>query len=338
MLSIIMPVLNEEELLPRAYDEVTAVMRTVPYDYEVLLIDNCSTDRTPEIAEELCRRDSRWRYIRFSRDFLAEISQAAGLRYARGDAAIFVASDLQDPPEMIPEFLKKWEEGYDVVLGIQKKRPGDPAWRNLAVEVAYFIINKLSDVKLPKHAGDFRLLSRPVIDAINGMGERTRYLRGMSYSVGFKRATVHYSRRPRQAGDSKAPFWHLINFTITAIIRFSIKPLHLFTLLGVVVLGLSTVLSAFLVANYFLGLPTVPGVTSTHLMLMTILGFNSLGFGVLGEYVGRIYTESKSRPLWIIDRTLNIEVAPNRRIENRSWSSRPASDGVVGGGTDARAA
>ena len=185
LLTIVMPAMNEEANLARAYDEITQVMADLPYDYEVIVIDNASTDRTGDVAAELATRDPRWRYVRFSRNFSVEISIAAGLRFARGDAAMVIFSDLQDPPRMIPDFCRKWEEGYDVVYGTVRSRQGDPLWKAWGARLFYRIINALADVEITPNATDFRLLSRRAIDALNLFDERNRYLRGFAHWIGF---------------------------------------------------------------------------------------------------------------------------------------------------------
>ena len=200
-------------------------MADLPYDYEVLVIDNASTDRTGEVAAELAARDPRWRYVRFSRNFSVEISIAAGLRFARGDAAMVLFSDLQDPPKLIPDFLRKWEEGHDVVYGQVRSRQGDPLWKAWGARLFYRIINALAEVEITPNATDFRLLSRRAIDALNQFDERNRYLRGFAHWVGFKRCPIVYDRVPRTAGKSKAPSFYLLNLAANAITCFSIKPL-----------------------------------------------------------------------------------------------------------------
>jgi dolichol-phosphate mannosyltransferase len=306
MLSLIMPARNEEGNLPRAYAEVTAVLAGLPYAYEVLIIDNDSTDRTGEVAAELCARDPRWRYARFSRNFQVEASITAGLRLARGDAAMVLFSDLQDPPELIPEFLGKWEEGYDVVYGVVRQRQGDPFWRASAARLVYRLINALSDVEITPNATDFRLLSRRAIDALNQFDERNRYLRGFAHWIGFKRCAIPYDRRARTAGRSKAPLAYLLNFASNALTCFSIKPLQLFSWMGLLALT-ATLALALVYLGYYLTASPLPGWTTTYLLLLANLSVLLLGFGTLGEYIGRIYVETKRRPLFLIDHTINLE-------------------------------
>jgi polyisoprenyl-phosphate glycosyltransferase len=306
LLSIVMPAMNEEANLARAYDEVTAVMAGEPYDYEVIVVDNASTDRTGEVAAGLTQRDSRWRYVRFSRNFSVEISIAAGLRFARGDAAMILFSDLQDPPQLIPEFLRRWEEGHDVVYGQVRKRQGDPVWKAWGARLFYRIINVLADVEITPNATDFRLLSRRAIGALNQFDERNRYLRGFAHWIGFKRCAIVYDRLQRTAGKSKAPSLYLLNLAANAITCFSIKPLQLFSLAGAAAL-VATVCLALTTIGSWLFSYTVPGLTTVYLLLLANLAVMLLGFGTIGEYVGRIYIETKKRPLFLIDRTANLD-------------------------------
>jgi dolichol-phosphate mannosyltransferase len=313
LLTIIMPAMNEEANLPRAHEEVTRVMAGLGYDYEVLVIDNASTDGTGDVAADLATRDPRWRYVRFSRNFSVEISLAAGLRFARGDAALVLFSDLQDPPALIPEFLRKWEEGHDVVYGSLRSRQDDPLWKAWGARLFYRIINALAEVEITPNATDFRLLSRRAIDAVNQFDERNRYLRGFAHWVGFRRCPVVYDRAPRTAGKSKAPSLYLLNLAANAITCFSIRPLQLFSLTGAAVLFGTLVLALVYVGSWLFG-HTVPGLTTIYLLMLANLAVMLLGFGTIGEYVGRIYIETKRRPLFLIDRTVNLD-APVRAGE-----------------------
>lgn len=306
LLSVVVPARNEEANLPRAYDELTAVLGRLPCDYEVLVIDNASTDRTGELAAEICARDGRWRYLRFSRNFHVEASITAGLYYARGDAAVVVFSDLQDPPELIPEFVRRWREGFDVVYGVVRGRAGDPAWKSLGARLIYRLVSRLADAEIPADATDFRLLSRRAIDALNRVGERNRYLRGLAHWIGFRSCAVPYDRRPRTAGRSKASVPFLFDFAANAVTCFSIRPLQLLTLTGAAALaGTAAAALAWLVG--------VPGLTAVHLLLLTQIAVTLLGLGVVGEYVGRTYVESKGRPLFLVDRTINLDEGPAGR-------------------------
>lgn len=308
IISVIMPALNEEENIPIGHEKLTGIFEPLPYDYEVIIIDNCSTDGTGRVTEEICEKDPRWRYVRFSRNFTAEISIAAGLQYCKGDAAVVLFSDLQDPPERIPDMIRKWEQGHDIVYGKLVHRGGDSWFRRKAVGLGYYAINKLSDIQIPPNATDFRLYDRAVIDALNSFHERNRYMRGFTHWVGFNSVPMEYKRNERKKGESKAPFTFLIAFTINAITTFSIKPLRLFSLFGAGILIFSVIMALVYLGNYLVNKVKVPGFTTTYLLLLLNLGVMSLGFGVLGEYIGNIYNETKRRPLWIVHKTKNIEL------------------------------
>jgi dolichol-phosphate mannosyltransferase len=301
----VIPARNEEANIPRLERELLAVTDPLPYRFEFILVDNASSDRTPELVREICARDDRWKYLRFSRDFTVEMSITAGYHHASGDAIVVLYSDLQDPPEVIPRFLERWEEGYDVVYGTRTKRPGDPAWRNLLVRGAYALIARLSDVPIPRDTGDFRLISRRVRDALERCGEYNRYMRGMIAWLGFRQIGVPYERRPRLAGDSKAPFWHLVFFVFSAVTSYSLKPLRLFTAFGFAALGASLVAAIAYTVLAFRGQPPA-GITTLIVLAWVGIGLNSLGIGILGEYVGRTYSEVKHRPLYLIQETMNL--------------------------------
>lgn len=311
LISITMPARNEEGNLPRAYDEVTVVMQRLPqYDYEVIIIDNASTDRTGAIARDLCAKDPRWKYVRFSRNFGGETSLTVGMRVASGDAVINLFSDLQDPTDRIPDFIAKWEEGYDVVSGILRDRQDNSRLRGLAARAAYRLIRACSDIEIPENATDFRLTSRRVVDAFNNLNERQRYVRGLMHWVGFNKCEIVYDRRPRQWGRSKAPFWWCFQFALNAITSFSTKPLKVFMVFGITVVSISFALSLWYAATRIFNIDNPPrGIPTIIILLLWNLGIMSLGIGILGEYLGHIYTEAKRRPLCIVADTINLSAA-----------------------------
>ena len=312
LITIVVPALNEEESIPDLEKELESVIAPLPYDFEVLVIDNGSTDATPDLVGAICARDKRWKYVRFSRNFTVEASISAGYHFASGEAIIVLYSDLQDPPDLIPKFLEKWKEGYDVVYGVRTKRPGDPKWRNFLVKVAYRLIAWFSDVVIPTDTGDCRLVSRSVRDALEQCGERNRYMRGLIAWLGFRQVGIPYARRPRSKGTSKAPFTDLLVFVFNAITSFSMRPLRIFSIMGFALLGLSAAMSIVYIALWWRGSPP-PGVTTIIVLLLIAIGLNSLGIGVLGEYVGRTYAEAKGRPLYVVHRSLNLEPSQSAR-------------------------
>jgi polyisoprenyl-phosphate glycosyltransferase len=306
LVSIVVPALDEEGNVARLEEELLAALDRLPYDFEFIVVDNNSRDSTGDLVKKLCARDPRWRYVRFSRNFSVEASITAGYRAARGDAIVVLYSDLQDPPDVIPALLEKWEEGWDVVYGVRSVRPGEPKWRNLAVRLAYRTISRLSDVPLPVDAGDFRLITREVRDAIDQCGERNRYMRGLIAWLGFRQVGVPYERRSRTEGRSKAPLRDLVVFVATAVTSFSLKPLRLFTLFGFAMLGLSLLAIPLYLVLSLTGNPPA-GLTTVIVLLLVVIGINSLGIGVLGEYLGRTHAEVKSRPLFIVAEAVNLD-------------------------------
>ncbi|MBI2061470.1 MAG: glycosyltransferase family 2 protein [Nitrospirae bacterium] len=315
-MSIVIPVLNEEDNIPRLEQELLAAIAHLPYQFEFLVVDNHSADGTRERVKAICQRDDRWKYLRFSRNFTVEMSITAGYHFASGDAIIVLYSDLQDPPDVVPRLIEKWREGYDVVFGVREVRPGDPAWRNFAVKVAYRLINRLSDVPIPENTGDFRLITRRVRDALEQCGEYNRYLRGLIAWLGFRQIGIPYERRPRTAGASKAPLWDLIFFVFNAITSFSLKPLRLFTLMGFVLIGMSLIAACVYSFLYLIGSPP-PGITTLIVLSFLGIGLNSLGIGVLGEYLGRAYAETKHRPLYVVEESVNVPWPNRGAVETR---------------------
>jgi len=311
LVTLVIPARNEQDNVARLEHDLLAVTDTLPqYDWEFIVIDNASTDRTGELIKALHDRDPRWKYVRFSRNFTVEMSITAGYHFAQGDVIIVLYSDLQDPPSVIPRFLEKWRDGhYDVVYGVRTVRTGDPTWRNFLVKIAYRLISWSADVSIPTDAGDFRLITRQVRDALEEVGEYNRYMRGLIAWLGFRQVAIEYERQARTAGKSKAPFWNIFFFTFNAITSFSLKPLRAFTFLGFGMIGLSVLAVVIYAILSIFGNPP-PGITTLIVLSFLTIGLNSLGIGVLGEYIGKIYSEVKHRPLYIIQEAIGVENAP----------------------------
>ena len=331
LISIVIPAFNEEGNVARLEQELLAAVESLPYAFEFIVIDNGSTDATGELVKAVCARDPRWKYMRFSRNFTVEMSITAGYHYAAGEAIVVLYSDLQDPPAVIPKLIEKWQEGYDVVYGVRTVRAGDAAWRNRAVKIAYRLIGWFSDVPIPNDAGDFRLITRQVRDALERCPEQNRYMRGLIAWLGFRQTGVPYEREPRKAGESKAPFTQLLFFVFNAITSFSLRPLRLFTLMGTIILTLSVVAAFVYALLWFTGSPP-PGVTTIIVLLLAAIGLNSIGIGILGEYVGRTYIEAKRRPLYIVQEAVNIETpftnSPSPAEMQSSESNRSEPEAV----------
>src|SRR5258708_13989103 len=284
LITLAIPARNEADKIARLEQVVTAWTRDLPYNFEFMVIDNCSSDATGTLVKALCARDPRWKYVRFSRNFTVEMSITAGYHFASGDAIIVLYSDLQDPPEVIPRFIEKWQEGYDVVYGVRTVRPGDPKCRNFAAKLAYRLIAASADVPIPPDSGDFRLISRRVRDALENVSEYNRYMRGLIAWLGFRQIGISYERQPRTAGTRTAPFWNIFFFTFKASTSFSLKPLRGFTLVGIATLIFS-ILATFLYAYLYLVGSAPPGITTLIILSFAAFGLNSLGFAVLADYI-----------------------------------------------------
>jgi dolichol-phosphate mannosyltransferase len=303
---MVVPVLNEQEVIQDTYATLNRTLEGLGMPFEVVVVDNGSSDHTPALMGEICRHDPRWKFIRLSRNFGYQNSITAGMLAACGEAIMVIDADLQDPPELIPEFVAHWQEGYEIVYGVREKRTGEPRLRVIPTMLAMRFITWMSDdVKLPAHSGDFRLISRRVRDAFARLPETNRYVRGMIHWLGFKQIGIPYVRRGRTKGETKVNPFYLIGFAFNAIFNFSIKPLRMFSVFGLGVLGLTGILAlAYLIMSFLTQPP--PGLTTVLMLLLVNLGVISLGIGILGEYVAKIYAESKRRPLWLIDYTLNL--------------------------------
>jgi glycosyltransferase involved in cell wall biosynthesis len=327
LLSILVPAFDEEENLPLVFPRLTQILDTLPahIDYEVIVLDNASTDRTPIIAREFCERDRRWKWLRYSRNFGVEASMMAGMDHASGDAVVLLFSDLQDPPELIPEFVRQWEEGFEVVVGVLRKRSDYRLLKTVGAKIAYWLIYMLSDCKIPSNATDFRLLDRKVVDALKLLREPDRYLRGLVHWIGFRRSYVPYDRAPRRGGRSSAGIWYSIRFAVNAMLCFSAKPLRLATVFGGFVAAASFGYALFAFAVHFLHLSFMPvpppGITTIILLVSFFIAFNTIFLGIMGEYLGRIYNQGKNRPLYLVDEQINFNLPAG---DSRNLSSSHA--------------
>lgn len=301
VLSVVVPVFNEEDVLPEFHRRLHAVLQSLGESFEILYVDDGSRDDTPAILRALHAADARTGFIRFSRNFGKEAGMSAGLRACCGEAVVLVDVDLQDPPELIPQMLAAWRNGADMVNMQRRVRHGETATKRGTARLFYRFFNWLSEVPIPENVGDFRLLGRRVVDALNSLPERTRFLKGMFAWVGFHQVTLEYDRAPRLAGTSKWRYWKLWNFALEGITSFSTVPLRL----GIYA-GFACSASAFAGALYFMtktlafGDP-VPGFPTLILTILFLGGIQLMGLGVIGEYLGRIFIESKQRPLFLVD-------------------------------------
>jgi polyisoprenyl-phosphate glycosyltransferase len=313
LLSIVVPVLNEEKNIELCYNALVKVLNTVAdrYDWELIFNDNHSTDRTFELAAELAHKDSRIRAYRFSRNFGFQRSILSGYLQARGDAVIQVDCDLQDPPALILQFLEKWEQNYQVVYGIRRARK-ESFWMRALRSAFYRIVDLLSEYPLPRQAGDFRLVGRPLIDELKKMDESHPYLRGIIAGMGFNQIGIPYDRDERRFGRSKFQLGSLISLGLDGILNTSIMPLRLATYTGILISTLTVFgVAYYLVAAILYGRDRWPsGFASIVIFILISLGLNTLFLGILGEYLGRIYTQIKKRPLTIIEQAIDSHAYP----------------------------
>ena len=322
LLSIVAPVYNEQELVEQFVARASAA--AADYDYELVLVNDGSSDRTPELLDRIASSDRRVRVMHLSRNFGHQAALTAGLEHAAGDVVVMIDADLQDPPELIPDMLAQWSQGADVVYAVRKQREGETPFKLATASVFYRLFDKLAQVNLEPNSGDFRLLDRRALDALLTMTERSRFLRGMTVWVGFNQTAVSYEREARQAGETKYTLRRMLRFSLDAIASFSHLPLQLATYAGLVSAGVA-----------FIAIPVVlvlrvtdsylPGFSSITIAVLLLGGIQLIALGVIGEYVGRIYDEVKHRPLYIVREERNRPsppVAPPPPVERAGLAAR----------------
>lgn len=308
LLSAIVPCLNEEEALRDTHARLSAVLGQIPGNFEIVYVDDGSTDATAEVLRELQTFDKRVRIVRFSRNFGHQMAITAGLEHAAGDAVVIIDADLQDPPETIITFFTKWEEGYDVVYGVRTQREGETAFKLWTAKLFYRCMTRLSDTQIPLDTGDFRLMDRRVVNVLLGMPERDRFVRGMVSWLGFSQVAVPYRRESRVAGVTKFSLFKMLQFAIDGIVSFSIVPLRVATWTGFITSFLAILGIVLVSLEHFLGVEgLVKGWSSTMFAVLFIGGVQLICMGIIGEYIGRIYGESKHRPLYVVRETLGFE-------------------------------
>lgn len=299
LFSIIAPVFNETGCLDALYERVRQVMDSTNESWELVLVDDGSTDGSTDMIRDLAKKDQRVRPVIFARNFGHQIAVTAGLDYSRGDAVVIIDADLQDPPEVILDLIAKWREGYQVVYAQRSEREGESWFKLVTASVFYRTIYRITDVKIPLDTGDFRLLDRKVVNVMNSMRERHRFLRGMSAWVGFKSVGVPYKRASRFAGKTKYPLKKMLKLALNAITSFSYMPLQIATWVGFISAGLSIVAIPIVIILRLVGSQFFYGQATTLIAVLFLGGVQLISLGILGEYVGRIYDEAKGRPLYI---------------------------------------
>ena len=308
LLSVIVPCYNEEPVLRETHRRLTGVLKELEdVQFEIIYVDDGSRDRTSAILAELQATDERVRVLRLSRNFGHQIAVSAGLENASGDAVVILDADLQDPPELIGEMVKRWREGYHVAYGQRVEREGETGFKLWSAKIFYRLINRLSETKMPLDTGDFRLMDRKVVDNLLAMPERDRFLRGMVSWVGFEQVAVPYQRVRRLAGESKYPLFKMIRFATDGIVSFSIVPLKIAIWTGFVAIWLAIGGIIVAVAVRLLDKNLDRGWASLFVAVLFMGGIQLISLGIIGEYLGRIYTEVKRRPLYIVQERLGFQ-------------------------------
>ncbi|KJS86729.1 MAG: glycosyltransferase [Peptococcaceae bacterium BICA1-8] len=308
-ISVVIPCYNEEEVIRETYNRLITVMKSIEkkYNFELIFVNDGSKDKTIDILRDLSNKHAYVKVLSFSRNFGHQIAITAGIDVAKGDAVVLIDADLQDPPELIVEFLQKWEEGYQVVYAVRQKREGETWFKKTTAALFYRTLKNITDVDIPLDTGDFRLMGREVVEVLKSIKERHRFIRGLVSWVGFKQIGIEYDRGKRFAGDTKYPLKKMVEFSLDAITSFSFVPLKIASLLGTfsAFLGLIGIIIALylkLATNV-----TLQGWTSLMLVVLFLGGVQLLILGVIGEYLGRVYDEIRERPLYVIAEKVGFE-------------------------------
>jgi len=314
-LSLVIPIYNEEEVLPQLDARVKELLVTLDLTCEVVFVDDGSKDRSIELLRGMAGGEPRYRVIRFARNFGHQRAITAGIDTSRGRAVVILDADLQDPPEVILEMVAKWREGFDVVYGRRRSRAGESWFKLVTAKLFYRLFALMIPIEVPLDAGDFRLMSRRVVLAMRSLRETHRFVRGLVAWVGFRQTAVEYDRAARAAGETKYPLRKMLAFAIDGIASFSIQPLRMATYLGAVVGALSLIAGLLALLSHSYGL-TVPGWTTTVVLLSFLSSIQFFMIGILGEYVGRIYEQVKRRPLYLVAEKINFGKRAERRRAN----------------------
>lgn len=301
-ISIIVPAYNEEESLPLLFERIAALMDSISdYDFEVLFVDDGSKDKTLELIKEQRNKDKRYSYVAFARNFGKETAMIAGLDYAIGDAVIFIDADLQDPPELIPELIHWWEEGFDDVYARRKSRSGETWLKKWTSTMYYKLLQSLTSVEIQKDTGDFRLLDKRCVNVLRKMRETGRNSKSMFSWIGYKKKEVLYDRDPRIAGQTKWNYRRLIDLAIDGITSFTTSPLRISTLLAIPTFLALLIYFIYVIVKAITIQGEIHAFQATILLILFFSGINIMLFGIIGEYLGRIFNQSKQRPLYLVD-------------------------------------
>jgi glycosyltransferase involved in cell wall biosynthesis len=309
----VIPVYNERDTLPELYGRLAATMDELDGESEVLFVDDCSIDGSRELLVDLQQRDPRCKVIRLARNFGHQVAITAGLDFALGDAVIVMDADLQDPPEVVPELVARWRDGYEIVYAVREQREGEGWLKRTTAAWFYRLLRRLASVDMPVDVGDFRLVDRKALDAFRGMRERSRYVRGMFSWIGFKQTGVSYRRPERFAGSPKYSFRRSLRLAVDGIVSFSNAPLRLALVWGFVFSFVSFVVGIGAIVAKLAGAFVVPGWASIVVVVSFLGGIQLMLMGMMGLYIGRIYEEVKARPLYVVREAFGLEAASQPR-------------------------
>ena len=314
LITILVPAYNEQEVLDMLYERLKKIMDDNPkYDFEILLVNDGSSDNTLSMMQELRKKDNRVCYLSLSRNFGKETAMIAGLDYCKGDAVIIIDADLQDPPELIPEMIKYWEEGYDDVYAKRSSRKGETWLKKFTSKMYYKVLQAFTKIQIQKDTGDFRLLDRRCVEALKSIRESQRYTKGLFSWIGYNKKEIIYERQPRAAGKTKWNYGKLINLSIDGITSFTTSPLRWSAVLGILVSIIGFIYMIYIIVRTIAFGVDVPGYASTMVVILFLGGIQLIFLGVIGEYLGRAFYETKQRPLYFIDR-YNEEKETNKNL------------------------
>jgi polyisoprenyl-phosphate glycosyltransferase len=305
--SVVIPIYNEAEVLPTLHDRLTHVMNGLGEPYEIIFVNDGSSDESLPLLADLQAKDERVKFLSLSRNFGHQIAITAGLDYSVGQAVIVMDADLQDPPEVIPRLIAQWRQGYDVVFAVREKRRGESLFKRTTAALFYRVLRHLTATEIPLDAGDFRLMSQSAIEALKSIRERNRFIRGLAGWIGFRQTSVSFIRDNRYAGETKFPLKKMLRFALTGIISFSLMPLHVAGYFGLLVSSVSFIYMVYAIGLKLFTDRAVLGWTSVMVAVLFLGGVQLLSLGILGEYIGRIYEEVKQRPLYIVEETRGFE-------------------------------
>ena len=319
MITILVPAYNEEEVLDMLYERLKTIMnQNTKYDFEILLVNDGSKDSTFEIMQELRKKDKRVCYLNLSRNFGKETAMIAGLDYCNGDAVVIIDADLQDPPELIPEMIKYWEEGYDDVYAKRKSRKGESWLKKYTSKMYYKVLQSFTKIEIQKDTGDFRLLDRICIEALKSIRESQRYTKGLFSWIGYNKKELLYDRDPRAAGKTKWNYKKLIDLSIDGITSFTTSPLRWSAIMGVIVSIAGFIYMIAIIIKTLISGVDVPGYASTMVVILFLGGIQLIFLGVIGEYLGRAFYETKGRPLYFIERYNEVKETNKNLNEPRN--------------------